>query len=61
VVCDQNGSQARFLLVRFNPSRTHENSEAAAQVLVPDQVIYTDDVPYSTFEAQLKKLSVTAA
>ena len=38
--CDQNGSQARFLLAKLNPSATYSNAGAAASA----EVIMTDDV-----------------
>lgn len=57
VVCDQGTSQARFLLVRLNPSRTQENSDASA-LGTSDSVIYTDDVSYLVFLEQLKRLTV---
>jgi protein transport protein SEC23 len=37
--CDQNGSQARFLLAKLNPSATYNTSSAMSS-----EVIMTDDV-----------------
>jgi len=51
--CDQNGSQARFLLAKLNPSATY-NSTAA----VSSEVIMTDDVSLQVFTEHLKKLAV---
>jgi Gelsolin repeat len=41
VVCDQGGSQARFLLARLNPSTTHMT---APDVAGGGELIYTEDV-----------------
>lgn len=58
VICDQGTSQARFLLVRLNPSKTHEtHSDVNAEA--GDQIVYTDDVPYDVFVTQLRKLIVS--
>lgn len=51
--CDQNGSQARFLLAKLNPSATY-NSTAA----MSSEVIMTDDVSLQVFFDHLKKLAV---
>jgi protein transport protein SEC23 len=51
IVCDEGGSQARFLLSKLNPSTTHtsyQNSSSAAIVL-------TDDVSLQIFMEHLKK------
>ena len=52
VLCDQNGSQARFLLAKLNPSSTH-NSTVESQ-----EVIFTDDVSLEAFSMYLQKLAV---
>ncbi|KFM28481.1 Protein transport protein SEC23 [Auxenochlorella protothecoides] len=52
-VCDQNGSQARFLLAKLNPSATYQSSAALSS-----EVIMTDDVSLSVFTEHLKKLAV---
>ena len=52
VVCDQNGSQARFLLAKLNPSSTHNNRVGS------QEVIYTDDVSLEAFTMYLQKLAV---
>ncbi|KAM3249823.1 protein transport protein SEC23 [Capsicum annuum] len=41
VVCDQHGSQARFLLAKLNPSATYNNPNDMA---AGSDVIFTDDV-----------------
>ena len=51
--CDQNGSQARFLLAKLNPSSTY-NSTAS----MSSEVIMTDDVSLQVFTEHLKKLAV---
>jgi len=51
--CDQNGSQARFLLAKLNPSATY-NSTAS----MSSEVIMTDDVSLQVFFDHLKKLAV---
>jgi len=56
VDCDQNGSQARFLLAKLNPSATH-NSQAYGG---GSDVIFTDDVSLQVFMEHLKRLSVSA-
>eukprot|EP01062_Namystynia_karyoxenos_P078989 TRINITY_DN8238_c0_g1_i1.p1 TRINITY_DN8238_c0_g1~~TRINITY_DN8238_c0_g1_i1.p1 ORF type:complete len:1068 (+),score=322.94 TRINITY_DN8238_c0_g1_i1:97-3204(+) len=54
-VCDQNGSQARYLYNKLNPS------ESADQAHRDDaQVIHTDDANLQTFMLQLKKLAVAS-
>ena len=41
--CDQNGSQARFLLAKLNPSATY-NSSASGATAMSSEIIMTDDV-----------------
>ncbi|KAK9288539.1 hypothetical protein L1049_016998 [Liquidambar formosana] len=41
VVCDQHGSQARFLLAKLNPSATYNN---AHEMAAGSDVIFTDDL-----------------
>ena len=53
VVCDQNGSQARFLLARLNPSATYSNPSGMSA-----EVIMTDDVSLQVFLDHLRKLAV---
>lgn len=53
VDCDQNGSQARFLLAKLNPSSTYNTSSGMSA-----EVIMTDDVSLSVFTDHLKKLAV---
>ena len=53
VNCDQNGSQARFLLAKLNPSSTHNNQSSMSA-----EVIMTDDVSLQVFTDHLKKLAV---
>ncbi|KAK9905677.1 hypothetical protein WJX75_004485 [Coccomyxa subellipsoidea] len=52
VDCDQNGSQARFLLARLNPSSTYQS-----QASMSAEVIMTDDVSLSVFTEHLTKLA----
>lgn len=54
VDCDQNGSQARFLLAKLNPSSTYNSAQAAGEVIM------TDDVSLQTFLEYLRKLAVSA-
>ncbi|XP_015895804.3 protein transport protein SEC23 C [Ziziphus jujuba] len=54
VVCDQHGSQARFLLAKLNPSATY-NNEAP---LPGGDVIFTDDVSFEVFLDHLQRLAV---
>lgn len=55
VDCDQNGSQARFLLARLNPSATYNRDSGVG---VGGDIIFTDDVALSVFMDHLKKLAV---
>ncbi|XP_043810063.1 protein transport protein SEC23 isoform X2 [Manihot esculenta] len=54
VVCDQHGSQARFLLAKLNPSATY-NSDAP---LPGGDVLFTDDVSFEVFLDHLQRLAV---
>jgi len=53
IECDQNGSQARFLLSKLNPSVTHNNNQNQGS-----EVIFTDDVSLQVFMDHLKRLAV---
>ncbi|MCL7029783.1 hypothetical protein MKW94_004214 [Papaver nudicaule] len=55
VVCDQHGSQARFLLARLNPSATYNS---AHDVAAGSDVIFTDDVSLQVFFEHLQRLAV---
>lgn len=52
IECDQNGSQARFLLSKLNPSVTHTTNQQGSEV------IFTDDVSLQVFMDHLKRLAV---
>lgn len=55
VICDQHGSQARFLLAKLNPSATY-NSDVPA---VPGgDILFTDDVSFEVFLDHLQRLAV---
>lgn len=55
VICDQYGSQARFMLAKLNPSATY-NSDAPP---VPGgDIIFTDDVSFEVFLDHLQRLAV---
>ncbi|GAB2290271.1 Protein transport protein S23 C, partial [Dionaea muscipula] len=55
VICDQHGSQARFLLAKLNPSATY-NSDIP---LVPGgDILFTDDVSFEVFLDHLQMLAV---
>ncbi|XP_071690224.1 protein transport protein SEC23 E-like [Rutidosis leptorrhynchoides] len=56
VVCDQHGSQARFLLAKLNPSATYNNDVGAGM-----DVIFTDDVNLQVFFEHLQKLAVVSS
>ncbi|GAA5928319.1 GTPase-activating protein SEC23 [Sporobolomyces koalae] len=60
VVCDQGGSQARFLLSKLNPSTTHVSGGQYGQP-PQGQAIFTDDVSLQIFMDHLKKLAVTGS
>ncbi|KAF6133982.1 hypothetical protein GIB67_040746 [Kingdonia uniflora] len=55
VVCDQHGSQARFLLAKLNPSSTYNS---AHDVAAGSDVIFTDDVSLQVFFEHLQRLAV---
>ncbi|KAI3904405.1 hypothetical protein MKW98_014585 [Papaver atlanticum] len=55
VVCDQHGSQARFLLAKLNPSATYNST---ANPLPGGDVIFTDDVSFEVFLDHLQRLAV---
>ncbi|ONK56195.1 uncharacterized protein A4U43_C10F5110 [Asparagus officinalis] len=55
VVCDQHGSQARFLLVKLNPSA---NYNSAHEMSPGADVIFTDDVSLQVFCEHLRRLAV---
>ena len=59
IVCDQNGSQARFLLSKLNPSTTHMTGGAYG-TSGQGAAIYTDDVSLQVFMEHLKRLAVGA-
>jgi protein transport protein SEC23 len=62
IVCDQGGSQARFLLSKLNPSTTHTTNYASQlghDPSAPAAAIFTDDVSLQVFFEHLKKLVVT--
>ncbi|XP_050280877.1 protein transport protein SEC23 [Quercus robur] len=54
VICDQHGSQARFLLAKLNPSATY-NSDGP---LPGGDIIFTDDVSFEVFLDHLQRLAV---
>jgi hypothetical protein len=58
IVCDQGGSQARFLLSKLNPSTTHMSAGmyGAGQAGSAGQPIFTDDVSLQVFMEHLKRL-----
>ncbi|XP_073013289.1 protein transport protein SEC23 E-like [Typha latifolia] len=55
VVCDQHGSQARFLLAKLNPSATYNS---AHEVAPGSDIIFTDDVSFQVFCEHLRRLAV---
>ncbi|CAG8530283.1 11561_t:CDS:10 [Diversispora eburnea] len=59
IVCDQNGSQARFLLSKLNPSTTHVSGGMYGPT--HGQAIFTDDVSLQVFMEHLKKLAVSGS
>ncbi|KAG4126888.1 hypothetical protein ERO13_D10G183700v2 [Gossypium hirsutum] len=54
VICDQHGSQARFLLAKLNPSATY-NSDGHHP---GGDIIFTDDVSFEVFLDHLQRLAV---
>jgi protein transport protein SEC23 len=64
VVCDQYGSQARFLISKLNPSTTHVTSNASiasGSDGSSGHAVFTDDVSLQVFFDHLSKLVVTSA
>ncbi|KAL8028440.1 hypothetical protein ABFX02_14G160200 [Erythranthe guttata] len=55
VICDQHGSQARFLLAKLNPSATYNSNGAVAP---GGDIIFTDDVSFEVFLDHLQRLTV---
>ncbi|KAL8227966.1 hypothetical protein R6Q57_015550 [Mikania cordata] len=55
VICDQHGSQARFLLAKLNPSATY-NSDAPP--MPGGDILFTDDVSFEIFLDHLQRLAV---
>ncbi|KAF5389531.1 hypothetical protein D9757_004207 [Collybiopsis confluens] len=61
IVCDQGGSQARFLLSKLNPSTTHMSASMYGQSTAgTGQAIFTDDVSLQVFMEYLKRLLTMA-
>ncbi|KAA8548337.1 hypothetical protein F0562_000021 [Nyssa sinensis] len=58
VVCDQHGSQARFLLAKLNPSTTYNN---AHEMAAGTEMIFTDDVSLQVFFEHLQRLAVQSS
>ncbi|XP_059651740.1 protein transport protein SEC23 C [Cornus florida] len=54
VICDQHGSQARFLLAKLNPSATYNSASPASG----GDIIFTDDVSFEVFLDHLQRLAV---
>ncbi|TVU09825.1 hypothetical protein EJB05_43321, partial [Eragrostis curvula] len=54
VVCDQYGSQARFLLAKLNPSVSYNSGNPSPG----GDVIFTDDVSFEVFMDHLQRLAV---
>nr|DAD19315.1 TPA_asm: hypothetical protein HUJ06_020778 [Nelumbo nucifera] len=54
VVCDQHGSQARFLLAKLNPSATYNSTSPPPG----GDIIFTDDVSFEVFLDHLQRLAV---
>lgn len=58
VICDQHGSQARFLLAKLNPSATYSNAHEMAS---GTEMIFTDDVSLQVFFEHLQRLAVQSS
>ncbi|XP_047333971.1 protein transport protein SEC23 [Impatiens glandulifera] len=54
VICDQHGSQARFLLAKLNPSATYTSDMPSHE----REIIFTDDVSFEVFMDHLQRLAV---
>ncbi|KAJ8755955.1 hypothetical protein K2173_024500 [Erythroxylum novogranatense] len=53
VICDQHGSQARFLLAKLNPSATYNSDTPPG-----GDILFTDDVSFEVFFDHLQRLAV---
>ncbi|KAI8002882.1 Protein transport protein SEC23 [Camellia lanceoleosa] len=58
VICDQHGSQARFLLAKLKPSATYSN---AHEMAAGTEMIFTDDVSLQLFFEHLQRLAVQSS
>jgi len=58
ITTEHEGSQARFLLSKVNPSVTHNNPYSAVEGSTP---VFTDDVSMQVFMEHLRKLAVTSS
>ncbi|CAH8429085.1 unnamed protein product [Schistosoma mattheei] len=63
VETEHDGSQARFLLSKVNPSLTHHTMYSFGQCQVDDSgsAVLTDDVSLQGFMEHLKKLAVSSS
>ncbi|KAL0232645.1 hypothetical protein GEMRC1_011392 [Eukaryota sp. GEM-RC1] len=52
-ICDEKGSQSRFLLHKLNPTSTHKHASEG-------HTIFTDDVPLQVFYEHLKSVVCTS-
>ncbi|KAJ2394846.1 GTPase-activating protein S23 [Coemansia sp. RSA 2603] len=57
IVCDQNGSQARFLVSKLNPSTSYNSANQYGG----GEAVLTDDVNFHSFLAALSGLAVKGA
>ncbi|EPY54023.1 GTPase activating protein Sec23b [Schizosaccharomyces cryophilus OY26] len=58
IVCDQGGSQARFLLSRINPSVSISESSPYHNMSDSSEPVLTDDVNLQKFMEHLRKMAV---
>ncbi|CAA22877.1 COPII cargo receptor subunit Sec23b [Schizosaccharomyces pombe] len=58
IVCDQGGSQARFLLSRINPSVSFNKSSQFSPMSKDSETVLTDDVNLQKFMDHLRKMAV---
>ncbi|ESP02930.1 hypothetical protein LOTGIDRAFT_185711 [Lottia gigantea] len=65
IVTEWDGSQARFLLSKVNPSQTHNNMYGFGQIVTSSEdsgaPVLTDDVSLQVFMDHLKKLAASSS
>ncbi|PAV65308.1 hypothetical protein WR25_13039 [Diploscapter pachys] len=61
IVTEHEGSQARFLLSKVNPTTTHNNAGMYGQTPDSGAAVFTDDVSLQVFMEHLRKLATSSS